>query len=74
MGTSDAEKRPVWVRRAAVAPSCPKTFVSPQSAAWVDEFFAWKTGGGGSLIGMEARTAEAFLVLEREWRTEINHE
>jgi hypothetical protein len=53
--------------------SCPRSYVTAESIAFVEEFFVWKTGGGLSLLEMPARKAEAFLVLEREWKAEIEH-
>jgi hypothetical protein len=35
---------------------------------WIEKFLTWKFGGGGRLEEMEARDADAFLILEREWR------
>lgn len=69
----EPQGRPVWIRRQAVSHRCPRSSVTAESAAWLDQFFVWKTGGGASLADMPARTAEAFLVLEREWRLELEH-
>jgi hypothetical protein len=40
---------------------------------FLEEFSAWKAGGGGNLLRLPARTAEAFFVLEQELRAEQNH-
>ena len=40
--------------------------------AFVEAFFVWKAAGKESLFDLPARTAEAFLILEREWRAEVN--
>ena len=68
-----AAGRPVWVRRNAVSRECPKSYISADSAAWLDQFFVWKLGGGSGLMELPARTGDAFLVLEREWRSELEH-
>jgi hypothetical protein len=64
---------PVWVRRRAVALACPKSEITADSAAWLDRYFVWKAGGPVDLLALPARTAEAFLILEREWRSELEH-
>ncbi len=51
----------------AAAEECPKSLVTPASIELVERFFAWKTVG---LTELTAREAEAFVVLEREWRME----
>ena len=65
--------RPVWLRRTAMTKRCPKSVITAESAAWLDEFFTWKVGGPGSLLDLPARKADAFLVLEREWRMELKN-
>jgi hypothetical protein len=42
--------------------------VTPQSLEWIERFFTWKFAGGRALDDMTARDADAFLILEREWR------
>jgi hypothetical protein len=46
--------------------------VTPASIEFLESFFAWKAVGKQELTGSEltAREAEAFVVLEREWRME----
>jgi hypothetical protein len=48
---------------------CPKSLVTPQSLEWVEKFLTWKFSGSGAFDEMAARDADAFLILEREWRT-----
>lgn len=59
--------RVVWARNGAAAEECPTSLVTPASIEFVERFFAWKTVG---LTELTAREAEAFAVLEREWRME----
>jgi hypothetical protein len=52
---------------------CPKSYITADSTTWLDEFFVWKADGAMNLMSLPARTAEALLVLEREWRVEMEH-
>lgn len=61
-------RRPVWARGRVGAEECPKSLVTPQSLEWVETFLTWKFSGGGALNELRARDADAFLILEREWR------
>jgi hypothetical protein len=47
--------------------------VTPQSLAWLEKFFTWKFSGGVTLEGLPARDADAFLILEKEWRAGSDH-
>jgi hypothetical protein len=40
------------------------------SVELVEHFYAWKFAGGGDVRDMRAREADAFLILENEWRME----
>ena len=73
MRPAEEQGRPVWVRRKAVTTSCPRSYVSADSLSWLEQYLAWRAGGGGSLIDLPARMAEAFLILEQEWREESEH-
>jgi hypothetical protein len=57
----------VWARGGATAEECPTSLVTPASIEFMERFFAWKTVEKHELT---AREAEAFVVLEREWRME----
>jgi hypothetical protein len=59
--------RVVWARGRVATEECPTSFVSPVSIEFIEKYFASKVVGVGELT---AREAEAFLVLERELRTE----
>jgi hypothetical protein len=50
------------------AEECPKSLVTPRSLEWIEKFFSRKFAGGGAFEDMPARDADAFLILEREWR------
>ncbi len=66
-----ADGRPVWVRKSAHTTSCPVSYISGESLAWVEEFVGWKTLRYALDREMPARTAEALLLLEAEWQKEI---
>jgi hypothetical protein len=62
--------RPVWARGGAASRECPRSFVTGQSLAWIEEFFTWKLFGGLDHYTLPAKTVDAFFVLEREWLKE----
>jgi hypothetical protein len=57
----------VWARAGIRIERCPKSYVTPESLAWLEEFWSWKLIGGLNLLNIPARTAEAFGLLETEW-------
>ena len=73
-GFLPAEKRGprklVWVRGRVASEECPKSMVTPASVELLEKFFGWKLGGGGQLGELPAREADAFLLLEGEWRAD----
>lgn len=62
----------VWARGKAAIDECPTSFVTPASVELVEQYFAWKASVWGQVGASEltAREAEAFVMLEQEWRTE----
>jgi hypothetical protein len=50
---------------------CPKSLVTPASVELLEKFYGWKFAGGGSLAELPAKDADAFLILESEWRGEV---
>jgi hypothetical protein len=56
----------VWARKGVATEVCPKSYVTPQSLAWLEAFFTWKLLGGGDFESFSARQADAFWVLESE--------
>ena len=63
-------KKLVWVRGRVSSEECPKSLVTPASIELLEKFLGWKFSGGGSLEGIAAKVADAFLVLEGELRSE----
>ena len=57
----------MWARKRAASVECPKSFITAQSMAWVEEFLVRRRLGGREPDGMGAREVEAFLILEQEW-------
>ncbi len=58
----------VWARGRVRAEECPVSLVTPWSTECVERFFAWKLSGGGGVMEMPAKRADALLTLEKEWR------
>jgi hypothetical protein len=69
---STARRRPVWTRRKIVARQCPKSIITAQSLSFLEQFRFWKELGGDP-GQMDAKIADALLVIEREWRSENQH-
>jgi hypothetical protein len=69
----ETRERAVWVKGGAAATTCPKSLVMPQSLEWIERYYAWKLSGQGDLTVVDARTADAFCVLENEMRAEGIH-
>ncbi|MEX2263561.1 MAG: hypothetical protein WD696_16510 [Bryobacteraceae bacterium] len=56
----------MWARNGSTLTTCPTSFVSAQSIAWLESYFVWRTLRHELTDEMDARQAEAFLILERE--------
>ena len=66
-------RRVVWGRGPVAVEECPRSYIRAESVRWIEEFSVWKAGGVRDLIRLPARTAEAFFVLEQEWRAEVKN-
>jgi hypothetical protein len=62
----------VWARGKVVTRQCPKSIITAQSLQWLEEFRLWKQLGGDPWV-MPAKSADALLLLEQEWRTETKN-
>lgn len=60
----------VWARGSVNSARCPKSIITAQSLTFVEQFFIWKDLGGGFPFELDAKAADAILILEREWRAE----
>jgi hypothetical protein len=59
-------ERVVWARDRTSTTECPRSYITAQSWAWIEEFYVWRRLSSRSLDGLEAKKAEAFLLLENE--------
>ena len=62
--------RAVWGRAGVTSTECPRSFISAESLAYIEEFFTWKLFGNVDYYSLPAKTVDAFFVLEREWLKE----
>ena len=69
-GSENEPEKAVWAWKHVVATNCPKSLISAESVAWIEEFCAWKLAGGADYRTMSARQIEAFSVLEKELAAE----
>jgi len=63
----------VWARSGVTTTQCPKSVITPQSTSFVEHFQIWKEFGGGMPWEMQAKIAEAILVLEKALKMESEH-
>src|SRR5207248_1325161 len=64
------EAQIVWGRKRAQTEECPKSFVTGESLAWIEEFFVRRRLETEDLIELDARTVDAFLILRDEMERE----
>jgi hypothetical protein len=62
----------VWARGKASTPSCPISYIAPESIALLEEYHAWKLFGTTDFNRLPARLVQAIIVLENELRMERN--
>jgi|SRR5579872_320588 len=67
---ADERERVVWARRGRATFTCPVSYITADSVAWIEEFSVWKLMTYASYAPMPARTVEAFCILENEVRME----
>lgn len=63
----------VWARKQLATATCPKSLITAQSQAWVEEFLVRRKLGQRWSVEMRARDVEAFLILQQEWEAETEH-
>jgi len=56
----------VWARGNAATTVCPKSFITAQSMAWLEEYLVRLNLGQRGIDGLGAREVEAFLILKHE--------
>ena len=62
----ETPERVVWARNSAATTTCPKSFISAQSMAWIEEYLVRRKLGQKGIDGLGAREVEAFLIIEHE--------
>ena len=60
----------VWARKRVALLTCPTSFLTAESAAWVEEFETRRRWGAFRLEEMSARDVEAFSILAEELAAE----
>ncbi len=65
--------RVVWARNGVVATVCPKSLITAQSMAWLEEYLVRRKLGQIRTDTLGAREVEAFLILEHELGAENKH-
>ncbi len=71
---SDSEELkgpPVWARKDVMLFTCPKSYVTAESEALVEEFFVRRRVGAMNMPELSARQVEAFAILEKALNSEI---
>jgi hypothetical protein len=64
----------VWARKHVLVSACPKSYVSAESMALVEDFSFRRRFGQMDPAHLTARQADAFMVLESELAEEIKDE
>jgi hypothetical protein len=67
----ETEPRVVWARAGVATDVCPKSYLSGESRAWLDEFQAWKRLGYPDVQTLSAREVHAMVILEQELLSEV---
>src|SRR5690606_33593965 len=49
----------VWARRGALSERCPRSVITAESLAWIEEFEIWRIARTPSLLELDARKADA---------------
>jgi len=61
----------VWGRKHVAVDECPRSYISAQSIAWLEEFFLMRHSWHLHLFELAAREVDAFVVLEKEMIMEM---
>ena len=62
--------RIVWARGPVATEVCPKSMITAESWAHLEQFGVWKTVGLEPMTTMPAKQVDALRVLDQEWMTE----
>ena len=63
----------MWARGEVISMQCPKSVVTSQSLDYLEKFRLWITAGGGALWDIDAKCADAILLLNEEWHKETEN-
>lgn len=63
-------ERVVWARRGVALTTCPRSFISADSEAWIEQYYGFKRFGVPNAMELPARTAHALLLLDQELQKE----
>lgn len=63
----------MWARGKTVAFRCPKSIATAQSLNFIEQFLYWR-GSGGDLWSLDAKSADAILLLKEEFEKEKTNE
>jgi hypothetical protein len=70
---SETPVRVVWARNGVASTECPKSFITAQSMAWLEEYLVRRKLGQRGIDGLGAREVEAFVILEHELANEAKN-
>ena len=62
----ETPERIVWAKNSAATTVCPKSFITAQSMAWLEDYLVRRKLGQKGIEDLGAREVEAFLILEHE--------
>lgn len=63
--------RVVWARKGVATTICPRSYISGESVAWLEEFETWKRIGFPDLERITARQVHAIVILQQELYSEV---
>jgi hypothetical protein len=52
---------------------CPKSIITPLSLSFLEQYAAWKHLGSSNAADLQAKTADALMVLEQAWQEETKN-
>lgn len=68
------ENRVIWAAKGTAVNACPKSVITSDSLAAIEQFAALKVIGSKISENVPAKSLDALLVLETEWRQGDDHE
>jgi len=65
-GSTDSLNQIVWARGGVSLTTCPTSYITAESLAFLEEFQAWKVMGLSNCFDLPARLVDAIVTLENE--------